>query len=130
VWDDPGLIVERFVPGRLAVPVIKYRWDFFLDVSLHTRAEYSSLLGSPSSALNMNLVDDVPDAVTAVRRALRLDLGSIDYFLTPEGAVVVDANKTTTCTEDWLRAYPTVSEYLLAVGQRLVRVIREGGWQA
>ncbi len=130
VWDDPRLIVERFVPGRLAVPVVKYRYDFFLDVSLHTRAEYASLLCSSSSAGSMSLVDAVPDAVLAVRRALRLDLGSIDYFMTPEGAVVVDANKTTTCTEDWLQAYPAVSEYLRAVGQRLLRAVREGGWQA
>lgn len=129
VWDDPRLIVERFVPGRLVAPVIKYRYDFFLDVNLHTRAEYTSLMGAPSSARNMSLVGGVPDAVLAVRRALRLDLGSIDYFLTPEGAVVVDANKTTTCTEDWLRAYPEVSQYLHAVGQRLVRAIREGGWK-
>jgi hypothetical protein len=128
VWDDPRLMVERFVPGRLTVPVVKYRYDFFLDVGLHTRAEYASLLGIPSSARNVSLVDGVPDAVMAVRRELRLDLGSIDYFLTPEGAVVVDANKTTTCTEDWLRAYPAVSEYLHAVGQRLVRAVREGGW--
>src|ERR1041385_2286384 len=31
VWNDSHLIVERFVPGRLGAPVVKYRYDFFLD---------------------------------------------------------------------------------------------------
>ena len=35
-----------------------------------------------------------------LRRDLHLDFGSIDYFVVDGEAVVVDANKTTTCSDD------------------------------
>ena len=126
VWGDERMIVERFLPGSMSLPVVKYRYDFFLDVTLHTRAVYDSLLCEHTKVREVSLVDGVPDAVMRVRRDLHLDFGSIDYFLVAGEPVVVDANKTTTCTEDWVSRFPAVSRYLRDVGGRLVEVVRNG----
>ena len=124
VWSDPRRIVERFVPGRLALPIVKYRCDFFLDVILHTRGTYDSLLADPDTVREVTLVDTIPDEVQRVRANLRLDFGSVDYFVVDGEAVVVDVNKTTACTEDWLRIFPPVQRYLDQVGARLVGVVQ------
>jgi hypothetical protein len=124
VWRDPHRIVERFVPGLLATPVVKYRCDFFLDVTLHTRGTYDSLLADPDTVREVTLVDTIPNEVLRVRADLRLDFGSVDYFVVDGEAVVVDVNKTTACTEDWLRMFPPVEQYLDQVGARLVEVVR------
>lgn len=124
VWKDPRRIVERFVPGQLATPVVKYRYDFFLDVVLHTRGIYDSLLADPDTVREVTLVDTVPNEVRCVRANLRLDYGSVDYFVTDGEAVIVDVNKTTACTEDWLSMFPPVARYLDQVGARLVELVR------
>jgi hypothetical protein len=126
VWRDARLLVERFLPGSMTLPVVKYRYDFFLDVTLHTRGVYDSLLGDHTKIREVSLVDNIPEEVIRVRRDLHLDFGSIDYFLVEGEAVVVDANKTTTCTEDWVSKYPAVSQYLRDVGARLAEVVRKG----
>jgi hypothetical protein len=126
VWGDERLLVERFLPKSTSLPVIKYRYDFFLDVTLHMRAVYDSLLCDHTKVREVSVVRDIPHAVTEARRSLHLDFGSIDYFVVDDEAVAVDANKTTTCTEDWVGSYPAVSKYLRDVGARLVEVTRNG----
>lgn len=124
VWRDPHRIVERFVPGRLASPVVKYRCDFFLDIVLHTRGTYDSLLADPETVREVTVVDTIPDEVLRVRTNLGLDFGSVDYFVVEGEVVVVDVNKTTTCTEDWLHKFPPVRHYIEQVGARLVEVVQ------
>jgi hypothetical protein len=125
VWADERLIVERFLPKSTSLPVTKYRYDFFLDVTLHIRAVYDSLVGDHTRVREVSVAGDIPHAVMEVRRNLHLDFGSIDYFVIDDEVVVVDANKTTTCTEDWIGRYPAVSQYLREVGARLVEVVRK-----
>jgi hypothetical protein len=93
-------------------------------VVLHTRGTYDSLLGNPETVREVTLVDAVPDEVLRVRGDLRLDFGSMDYFMVDDEAVVVDANKTTTCTEGWLCTFPAVERYIEEVGARLIEVVR------
>lgn len=126
VWGDERLLVERFLPRSLSLPVTKYRYDFCLDVTLHTRAVYDSLLCDHTKVREVSVVGNIPRAVMEVRRDLHLDFGSIDYFVADDEAVAVDVNKTTVCTEDWVGRYPAVSQYLRDVGARLVEVARNG----
>jgi hypothetical protein len=126
VWGDQRLLVERFVPNSMSLPVTKYRYDFFLDVTRHLREVYDSLLSDNTTVREVSVAGDIPQAVREVRRDLRLDFGSIDYFVVDDEAIVVDVNKTTACTEDWVSRYPAVSKYLRDVGARLVEVVRNG----
>ena len=60
VWADSGLIVERFVPGTLNLPVVKYRYEFMLDVELNTRGEFGNLLCDPDSLIRLDFIEGVP----------------------------------------------------------------------
>lgn len=126
VWDDASLIVECFLPGRLEGPVVKYRHDFMLDLELNTRTTFDSLLCHPETAMRVEFVDAAPEEVHRVRRALRLDYGSIDYFMVDGEPWVIDANKTTTCTPSWVAAHPPLQAYLAAVAKRLEQFAHEG----
>lgn len=123
-WDDPARVVERFLPGRLETPVVKHRYDFMLDVELHTRASFDSLLCEPASMTRVDFLEDAPAAVRELRQSLRLDFGSIDYFMVDGEAWPVDANKTTTFTRAWTDQHPEVARFLDAVAQRLVAYAR------
>lgn len=126
VWSDGRLIVEKFAPGRIELPVVKHRYEFLLDVGLNTRTAFESLLCDPSKVASFEVVDDVPESVTAVRRQLNLDFGAIDYFVTGDEASVIDANKTTSMTATWVRDFPAVSRYLARATERLVEFVRQG----
>lgn len=123
-WDNPALVVERFLPGRLAKPVVKHRYDFMLDVELHTRASFDSLLCEPESMSRVEFLHAAPHAVRELRAALNLDFGSIDYFMVDGQAWPIDANKTTTFTRTWADQHPEVSRFLAAVSQRLAEFAR------
>jgi len=125
VWQDQRLMVERFLPGVLTPPIAKCRYDFFLDVCLHTRVIYDDILADHGKVREIVHLTEVPQAVMNVRQQLGLDFGSIDYFEVDGQAIVVDANKTTTCTDDWLQQYPAVSKYIRNVGLRLVELIKQ-----
>lgn len=125
-WSDQRLIVEKFAPGRIELPVIKYRYEFFLDIGLNTRATFDSLLCEPSKVESFDVVDDLPASVTAVRRQLKLDFGAIDYFVTGDEALVIDANKTTSLTAAWIRDFPALSRYLERATQRLIEFVSRG----
>lgn len=120
-WDDPSLIVERFLPARLETPVVKHRYDFMLDAELHTRASFDSLLCTPGSVTNVDFPTSAPDSVRRLRETLHLDFGSIDYFMIDGEAWPIDANKTTTFTQAWADQYPEVACFLDAAAQRLAR---------
>jgi hypothetical protein len=124
VWLDPRLIVERFLPGRLTLPVVKHRLDFFYDIELNIRSTHSSLLCDPETVITAEQVGGVPDEVLQVRRALNLDFGSIDYFVSGSDVFVVDANKTTTLTLSWGEQFPFVARHLRLVTDRLIDFIQ------
>lgn len=128
-WDDPGLLVERFLPGVLQLPVVKHRWDFLLDVEVRKRSTFSTLRCEPGSALDVVPFGEVPAPVARVRRELGLELGSIDFFMVDGEAVVVDANKTTTTDETLEQRFPFVARFMAEVGERVVAAVRAGRWQ-
>jgi len=119
VWSDSGLIVERFVPGTLDLPIIKYRHEFMLDIELNTRAEFNDLLCDPGSLIRLDFVEGAPQEVYDVRRRLKLDFGSIDFFMVVDRATVIDVNKTTSFTPQWVETHLQLRNYLDALATRL-----------
>jgi hypothetical protein len=124
VWTDPRLMVERFLPGRLEPPIVKYRLDFFYDVELNMRSTYGSILCDPKTLIRTEVVTDVPAEVIAVRRALHLDFGAIDYFVLLGDAFVIDANKTVTETPLWMTEVRPMVRYMELAGERLIDFVR------
>jgi hypothetical protein len=119
VWSDSGLIVEHFVPGSLDLPIVKYRHDFMLDVELNTRAEFNDLLCDPGSLIQLEFVEGAPQEVYDVRRRLKLDFGAIDFFVVANHVTVIDVNKTTSFTPQWVETHPELRNYFDALASRL-----------
>jgi hypothetical protein len=124
VWTDPRLMVERFLAGRLEPPIVKYRFEFFYDVELNMRSTYDSLLCDPKTLIRTEHVTDVPPEVAAVRSALHLDYGAIDYFVLGGDAFVIDANKTVTETPFWMTEVRPMVHYMELAGERLIEFVR------
>lgn len=125
-WTDSRLMVERFLPGRLEPPVVKYRFEFFYDVEINMRSTYDSLLCDPKTLIETQPVADVPAEVAAARSALHLDYGAIDYFVVGGDAFVIDANKTLTETPFWMTEVRPMIRYVESAGERLIDFARGG----
>jgi hypothetical protein len=120
VWRDPHRIVERFVPGLLATPVVKYRCDFFLDVTLHTRGTYDSLLADPDTVREVTLVDgSVIPAKTTVFLAPLILHRNASVFAQPERFA----------PERWRDAAPTPFSYVPFGGGARRCIGEEFGWR-
>lgn len=112
VWDDEALIVERFLPGSLTLPIVKYRYLFCLEAEVNLRGVFDDLLCRGKFIREHGTVPGVPDEVVAVRRSLNLDFGAIDYFMVDGKAIVVDANKTVGTSAQWWQRYAFLRDYV------------------
>lgn len=126
VWDNPRLMVERFLPASTTLPIVKQRFDFFFEVELNTRVAYDSLLCDPETMVDQDVDPDVPEAIRDLRRDLKLDYGAIDYFMVDGEAFPIDANKTVTTTDSWVATWPAVARHVEEVTDRLVEFARRG----
>ncbi|MEM9303262.1 MAG: hypothetical protein AAGE01_14200 [Pseudomonadota bacterium] len=124
VWSDPERIVERFVPGSLEPPIVKYRQEFFLDMELNTRAVFDDPLCTEDSMTSLDFLDAGPPEIPALRERLGLDYGSVDYFVEDGAAVIIDVNKTTTFTPAWVAAHRQLDDYVQSVAERLADHVR------
>lgn len=124
-WSNQSLMVERFLPGNLELPVVKYRHEFFLDLELNTRTRFDSLLCHPRTVTELEFIEAAPQEVHDVRRQLHLDFGAIDYFVIDEEVFVIDANKTSTFTRSWIREHAPLTEYLDDVVERIIHFARD-----
>jgi hypothetical protein len=118
------MIVERFLPGNLNLPVEKCRYSFMFDTELNLRSTYDDLLCHPAKVLSTELIADVPEPVRRVRRERRLDYGAIDYFMVDGAAIVVDANKTVCTTPAWVTQYESVADYIDRLAATLIAFAR------
>jgi len=111
VWENPKLIVEKYLPeldseGRY---VLRH-WYFFGDkefnrtlVSSKSPIKWSSMNQDERelsvqewNKINICTQADIPDEVREVRKKLKMDFGRIDWAFHNGTAVVFDANKTPT----------------------------------
>jgi hypothetical protein len=94
VFENPALVVERFLPEREGD---RYFMRHYLCLGDRTR---STRVAGPTPFLKRSsctLVDEglpVPEAVLSLRRRLGLDYGKIDYTVHAGQVVILDANRT------------------------------------
>jgi hypothetical protein len=84
------------------------------------------LLCVPDSLIRLDFIEGVPEEVYDVRRRLKLDFGSIDFFLVDDRATVIDVNKTTTFTPQWIETHLELRNYLDALATRLGSFVTRG----
>jgi hypothetical protein len=126
IWNDPGMIVERFLPGSMRLPITKYRFNFFYEVEMNHRASYNSVLCDPETMSGFDVVPDVPAAIRNLRADLQLDYGAIDYFMVGDKAIPIDVNKTVTEAASWVANVPSIARHMDELTGRLVEFAREG----
>ncbi|MCG8669451.1 MAG: hypothetical protein MI867_08545 [Pseudomonadales bacterium] len=109
VWKNPKLMVEKYLPeiNSDGKHVLRH-WYFFGDrdfsrtlIAQHSSPKWGSMTDEERVIsrkewwqIKVNLKPSVPEEVQAVREALNLDYGRIDWALHEGVPVVFDANKT------------------------------------
>lgn len=124
VWADERLFVERFAPGNLTLPLLKYRYNFFLDIEQNTRSTFSSVIYDDETVEKFEVVQEVPDEVRRVRRDLHLDYGAIEYFVVGDDCFVIDANKTVTQPDAWIARFPATAGFIDEITCRLIEFVK------
>jgi hypothetical protein len=105
VWENPRLVVEKFLPERIDVnhgvnhgaeEYVLRVWVFLGHQSIHYRCISRSPVIKGRNTVRRELldVDAVPAELRARRAELGFDYGKFDYALVDGRAVLYDANRT------------------------------------
>lgn len=95
VWKNDKLIVEKFLPERLANGEYRCRTYYFFG-----EQEFAAWMSSPkpviksSVATAVGLLEEIPPALTAIRKASGFNYGKFDYTEIDGEVHVYDMNKT------------------------------------
>ncbi len=122
VWANAALVVERFLPERVAGGGYAYRtWVFMGPRERCNRFVTADPISKGSGILSFEPVE-VPDTLREERTRLGFDFGSFDFVIHEGEPVLLDANKTPGVT-------PTLSEMIDAghanLAEGLDQLIRE-----
>lgn len=93
VWDNPGLVVERFLPERDARGYWMRAWVFLGDRERCTRYCGTQPIVKSATILARESVP-VPDEIRAERERLGFDYGKFDFVVRDGTAILLDANRT------------------------------------
>lgn len=96
VWDDNRVVVEKFRPERDGELYVLRLWMFFGDKGYCMKVRGELPIVKSRKLVSVELVNDVPPEVVAVRKKLGLDFGKIDFVMHDGKALVFDVNKTPT----------------------------------
>jgi hypothetical protein len=93
VWDNPGLVVERFLPERDARGYWMRAWLFFGDRERCTRFRGTHPI-IKSATIVASEPAPVPDELREERKRLGFDYGKFDFVVHDGQAILLDANRT------------------------------------
>jgi hypothetical protein len=95
VWNNPGLIVERFLPEQDAGGFWVRAWVFFGDRERCTRYRGNHPIVKSASIVAREPAP-VPEELRAERERLGFDYGKFDFVVRDSHAILLDANRTPT----------------------------------
>ena len=93
VWDNPGLVVERFLPEQDARGYWMRAWVFLGDRERCTRYCGTHPIVKSATIVARESVP-VPDEIRAERERLGFDYGKFDFVVRDGTAILLDANRT------------------------------------
>ena len=126
IWRNEDWMVERFIPGTLAPPTIKYRYEFLFDLGFVAKSTCTTPMCDIDSVIDLTVEDTPPPSVAALRKKLHLDYGSIDFFIVDGETHIIDANKTVSVSDEWIAAYPHMQKHIKELTDRLIAFVRRG----
>jgi hypothetical protein len=93
VWDDPGMVVERFLPEQDEHGYWIRTWVFLGDRERSNRNGADRPIIKGSDMVRREPVE-VPEAIRAERVRLKYDYGKFDYVVHNGTPILLDANGT------------------------------------
>ena len=93
IWDNPGFVVERFLPEQDASGYWVRAWVFFGDRERCTRYRGTHPIVK-SDTIVAREPAAVPDELRAERERLGFDYGKFDFVVRDGRAILLDANRT------------------------------------
>jgi hypothetical protein len=93
VWDNPGFVVERFLPEQDALGYWVRAWVFFGDRERCTRYRGTHPIVK-SATIVAHEPAPVPEELRAERERLGFDYGKFDFVVRDGQALLLDANRT------------------------------------
>lgn len=93
VWDDPQLVVERFVPERELDGYALRFWVFCGDRGRCTRHVSPKPMVKAKDVIRRESVD-VPEELQRLRERLGFDYGKFDFAVHDGRPILLDANRT------------------------------------
>ena len=93
VWNNPGFVVERFLPEQDAHGYWVRAWVFFGDRERCTRYCGRHPIVKSATIVGRQPVA-VPDELRAERKRLGFDYGKFDFVVRDGQAILLDANRT------------------------------------
>jgi hypothetical protein len=93
VWDNPGFVVERFLPEQDALGYWVRAWVFFGDRERCTRYRGTHPIVK-SGTIVAHEPAPVPDELRGERERLGFDYGKFDFVVRDGQALLLDANRT------------------------------------
>jgi hypothetical protein len=95
VWRRPELVVERFLEQREGPLYTINQWQFLGDSGVVLTYYGADRVVKYERQVRQDPVHErVPEEIRARRAELKVDYGKLDFIVTPEGARLLDANRT------------------------------------
>lgn len=94
VWDDPGYIVERFMPERVDGLYALRGWMFLGSASYGWRLFSAEHMVKTASMVRFEYIDEPPPELWELKARTGFDFGKFDYVIHDGKPVVLDLNKT------------------------------------
>ena len=95
VWDDPGLVIERFLPERDGDDYALRVYIFLGDHERCSRVIGPDPIVKAGGSQKRTLIP-VPDELREARRRLGFDYGKLDFVVHDGAPILLDANRTPT----------------------------------
>ena len=99
VWENPHLVVERFIAERAGDNYCCRHWLFFGCQEVSRRTISPHPVVKAGSTIE-RLTDPVPEELRTIRRELGFDYGKFDYGIVDGQVVLYDVNRTPGATAD------------------------------
>jgi hypothetical protein len=94
VWNDPELVVERFLPERRGEYYCVRTWLFFGDRDRHAIFFSRTPIVKSGNVVGFEPLSEVPQELQQFRENLKFEFGKFDYAMVDGRVILYDANRT------------------------------------
>ena len=94
VWEEPDLLVEKFMPERDGELFVLRGYVFLGSQSYGYRLFATHPMVKTGTMVRHDYIEEAPPEIVAKREELGFDFGKFDYVMRDGKAVLLDANRT------------------------------------